>query len=88
VAKVYDHLDLMHGVEAFVNAYQGASVASLVKGFNDAGVPNNTTALIWSELMDFKSLMLTANADVVYFWMNFDVSQGPLVVETRRWRSA
>lgn len=24
VAKVYDHLDLMHGVEAFVNAYQGA----------------------------------------------------------------
>jgi hypothetical protein len=23
--KVYDNLDLMHGVEAFVNAYQGAS---------------------------------------------------------------
>ena len=26
-AKVYDNLDLMHGVEAFVNAYQGASLA-------------------------------------------------------------
>jgi hypothetical protein len=24
VQKVYDNLDLMHGVEAFVNAYQGA----------------------------------------------------------------
>src|SRR5208337_3957071 len=81
VEKVYDNLDLMHGVEAFVNAYQGASVASLLKGFNAAGVPNNT-AIIWSELMDSKSLFLTANADTVYFWVNLDLSQGPIVVET------
>ena len=33
VAKAYDYLDLMHGVEAFVNAYQGASVASIFKGW-------------------------------------------------------
>jgi hypothetical protein len=82
VAKVYDNLDLMHGVEAFVNAYQGASVASVFKGFNDNGVPNNTTALIWSEMMDSKSLFLTANADTVYYWINLDLSKGPLVVET------
>src|SRR5271165_6741363 len=81
VEKVYDNLDLMHGVESFVNAYQGASVASLFKGFNAAGVPNNT-ALIWSELMDSKSLFLTANADTVYFWVNLDLSKGPMVVET------
>src|SRR2546430_12424572 len=81
VAKVYDYLDLMRGVEASVNAYQGASVAALFKGFNDAGVPDNT-ALIWSELMDAKSLFLTANADTIYFWVNLNVSQGPLVVET------
>ena len=81
MAKVYDYLDLMHGVEAFVNAYQGASVAALFKGFNDAGVPDNT-ALIWSDLMDAKSLFLTANADTVYFWVNLNVTQGPLVVET------
>src|SRR5271166_1236158 len=81
VAKVYDNLDLMHGVEAFVNAYQGASTASLFKGFNAAGVPNNT-ALIWSELMDSKSLFLTANADTIYFWVNLDLSKGPMVVET------
>jgi hypothetical protein len=82
VAKVYDYLDLMHGVEAFVNAYQGASVAALAKGFEEVGVPMNTTALIWSDLMDAKSLMLTAQADTVYWWMNLDLSQGPLVVET------
>ena len=81
VAKVYDYLDLMHGVEAFVNAYQGASVAAIFKGFEEAGVPNNT-ALIFSELMDAKSLFLTANADTVYFWVNLDVTEGPIVVET------
>jgi hypothetical protein len=81
VSKVYDHLDLMHGVEAFVNAYQGASVAALFKGFNEAGVPDNT-ALIWSELMDAKSQFLTANADTIYFWVNLNVADGPLVFET------
>ena len=81
VAKAYDYLDLMHGVEAFVNAYQGASVAAIFKGMEDAGVPNNT-ALIFSELMDAKSLFLTANADTVYFWVNLDVTKGPIVVET------
>ena len=81
IAKAYDYLDLMHGIEAFVNAYQGASVASIFKGAQDAGVPNNT-ALIFSDLMDAKSLFLTANADTIYFWVNLDVTKGPIVVET------
>ena len=81
VAKVYDYLDLMRGVEAFVNAYGGASVASIFKGMEAAGIPNNT-ALIFSELMDAKSLFLTANADTVYFWVNLDATKGPIVVET------
>ena len=81
VAKAYDYLDLMHGVEAFMNAYQGVSVASIFKGIEDAGIPNNT-ALIFSELMDAKSLFLTANADTIYFWVNLDVTKGPIVVET------
>ena len=44
-------------------------------------MPDNT-ALIWSELMDAKSVFLTANADTVYFWVNLNVTQGPLVIET------
>src|SRR5271167_3555004 len=79
--KVYDNLDLMHGVEAFVNAYQGASTYAIWKGFNDAGIPDNSV-LIFSTLMDSKSLFLTANADTVYFWTIIDVSKGPMVVET------
>ena len=80
--KVYDHLDLMHGVEAFVNAYRGASAASTFKGINDAGCADNTNALIFSKLMDGKSLLMTYNADTVYFLANLNVTDGPLVVET------
>ena len=61
IAKVYGNLDLMHGVEAFVNAYQGASTSAILKGMNEAGIPNNE-AMIFLELMDSKSLFLTANA--------------------------
>lgn len=80
-AKAYDYLDRMHGVESFINAYRGASTMSIFKGMNEAGIPNNT-ALIFSELMDSKSLFLTANADVVYFWVNLEFPDGPLVIET------
>lgn len=31
--------------------------------------------------MDAKFLFLTANADTIYFWINLDLSNGPLVVE-------
>lgn len=72
---------MMHGVEAFVNAYQGASVAAIFKGCNDVGIPNNTS-LIFSDLMDAKSMFLTANADTIYFWANLDVTDGPIVLET------
>jgi hypothetical protein len=81
VEKVYDNLDFMHATEAFVNAFQGASTSALWKGFNDAGIPNNTV-LIFSELMDSKSLFLTANADTIYFWSILDVTKGPIMVET------
>ena len=41
VDKVYDYLDLMHAVEAYVNGYQGVSTYAIWKGFNDAGIPDN-----------------------------------------------
>jgi hypothetical protein len=81
VEMVYDNLDLMHGVEAFVNAFQGASTTAIWKGFNSAGIPVNSV-LIFSELMDGNSLFLTANADTIYYWSILDATEGPIVVET------
>ena len=38
--------------------------------------------MIWSTLMDSKSLFLTANADTVYYMGILDLSNGPLIFET------
>ncbi len=80
-AGLRDHLDYLHGVETFMNTIQGVSVFAIRKGFQDAGIADGDV-LIFSELMDSRSLFLTANADTVYFWSFHDLSQGPLVIET------
>ncbi len=80
VAKVYDNLDFTHAFEAFVNTLQGVSIHALHKGFLGAGVKDNEVQ-VFSELMDAKSLFLTANADTVYAWGVLDLTKGPMVLE-------
>jgi hypothetical protein len=81
VAKIYDNLDFAHAFDVFVNTFQGASTAAIRKGFLDIGVKDNEV-LVFSTLMDAKSLFLTANADTVYFVGIIDLSKGPMVFET------
>ena len=52
------------------------------QGIRDAGVKDNEGVLIFSGLMDSRSLFLTANADTVYFIANIDLTKGPMVIET------
>ena len=59
---------------------QGASAYAIRKGFHSIGAEDNTV-VIFSELMDSKSLFLTANADTVYFLAVVDLTKGPMVVE-------
>jgi hypothetical protein len=78
--KLYAYLDLTRGVESFLNGFSGVSMYAIRQGFRDAGV-NDGDVLIFSGLMDSKSLFLTANADTIYFWSYLDLANGPLVVE-------
>lgn len=78
--KIRDELDYLHGVEAFMNSIQGVSLYAMRKGFMDAGLKDNDV-LLWSRLMDSKSLFLTANADTVYYISFLDLSKGPLIFE-------
>jgi hypothetical protein len=80
--KLYDNLDFMRGVEAFLNAMPGASVESLHMGFASQGATDNQTVLIMENLMDSKSLFLTANTESIYNLMWVDTKAGPLVIET------
>ncbi len=79
--KIRDELDYLHGVEAFMNSIHGVSIYAIRKGLADVGIKDGDF-IIYSKLMDSRSLFLTANADTVYFWGNLDLSKGPLVVET------
>jgi hypothetical protein len=79
--KLRDHLDYVHGLDTFMNTIQGVSTYALRKGFLEAGVMDGDV-LIFSELMDSRSLFLTANADTVYYISFLDLSTGPVVMET------
>jgi hypothetical protein len=81
VEKVYDNLDFMNGVNAFLTALGGPSTEAIRVGFASQGADNNQTVLIMENLMDSKSLFLT-NTESVYNLMWVDTKAGPVVIET------
>lgn len=78
--KVYEHLDFSHAVRAFSDTLQGVSIHAIRKGLKDIGVKDNEV-IVFSDLMDARSLFLTANADTVYIIGGLDLTKGPMVVE-------
>lgn len=80
-AALYDNLDRTFAFRAFMDNLRGVSIHALRKGMQDLGMKPNEV-LIFSQLMDAKSLFLTANADTVYVMGYLDLSKGPVVIET------
>ena len=78
--RVRDTLDFTRALNVYNNSFRGASAYALGKGFQSIGAEDNTI-VIFQDLMDAKSLFLTANADTVYFLGVLNLSKGPLVVE-------
>jgi hypothetical protein len=79
--KLYEYLNFMHGVEAFLYTVPGASVHALGRGIKSQG-GDNQTVLIFEQLMDSRSLFLTANTESIYNAMWLDLKDGPLVIES------
>jgi hypothetical protein len=79
--KVYDNLDFTFALRAFMDNMRGVSIHALRKGMQSIGVKDNEV-LVFSKLMDARSLFLTANADTIYVMGSLDLSKGPVVVET------
>ena len=81
--NVYDYLDRMRGVDAFMKGIPGASVRGLIVGLKEAGVDDYNKVGITKTLLDSKSLLLTANTSTIYITPYLDVKEnGPLVMET------
>jgi hypothetical protein len=78
--KVFDNLDFMHAVRAFTDTLQGVSIQAVRKGLQSVGVKDHEV-IVFSNLMDSKSLFLTANADTIYIIGSFDLTKGPVVIE-------
>jgi hypothetical protein len=81
-ALVYDNLDFLRGVEAFLNGVPAASVEALRRGAADLGAKECHQAIVFDDLMDSNPLWLTGNTDTVYCTFFLDLKRdGPTVVE-------
>jgi hypothetical protein len=80
VEKLYDNLDFQRAVQAYLLALPPVSQAANRKGILELG-PANTTVPIFEQLMDSRSVFLTANDNTVYSWLWVDLRNGPLVLE-------
>ena len=81
IQKVYDNLDFVRGVEAFLLGMPAASIQAMRRGYIEAGFPPNQGFGISESLADARSLFLTPNTVVVYCWGNIDVKDGPMVLQ-------
>lgn len=77
---IYYKVDRQRAVDAFINGYPAVSLQALRQGFVQAGVDDNDV-LVFSKLMDSKSIFLTANDDTYYFWSFINLARGPMVVD-------
>ncbi|MGH6761333.1 MAG: DUF1254 domain-containing protein [Phyllobacterium sp.] len=78
---LYDQLDFTYAYRAFMDTMRGVSIRALRRGMEDMGVKKNEV-MVFTELMDAKSLFLTPNADTIYVMGWLDLSEGPVVVES------
>jgi hypothetical protein len=78
--KIYDNLDFQRAVQAYLLALPVVNQAANRGGILAMG-PANTTVPIWEQLVDSRTVELTANDNTPYTWFWIDLRNGSLVVE-------
>lgn len=78
---VYDNLDFLRGVQAFLRGMSATSVRAACNGLDSIGVKANRGFGITEGLMDARSLFLTPNTTTVYVFGCLDLTDGPMVME-------
>ena len=80
--KVYDYLDTLRGVDAFLKGIPGASLYALIHGAHSIGAVDAHQVMIFDKLLDSKPLFLTGNTSTMYVVPDLDLERdGPTVVE-------
>jgi hypothetical protein len=78
--KIFDNLDFQRGVQAYLLALPPVNQAANRNAIRTLG-PVNQTVPIFEQLVDSRSIFLTANDNTVYSWTWLDLGKGPLVLE-------
>lgn len=80
VDKAYDFLTVSRGVQAFLNGMPAASIYAMLEGLKSAGLKPGDIAT-FENLMDARTLFLTANSSTPYILGEIDLKNEPVVVE-------
>ena len=78
--KVYDNLDASRALQAYLLALPIVNQVGMRATLQAFG-PVNQTDVIWENLVDSKTVELTANDNTIYSFIWLDTKKGPLVVE-------
>jgi hypothetical protein len=81
VDATYDNLDFQRGVRAFLDTLPIASLYAMREGMKGVGLVDGAVG-IFENLMDSKTLFLTANTESIYAATWLDLREGPVVVES------
>lgn len=80
VRKVYDNLDLIRGVDVFLNTMSAASTLANIEGLKSVGC-DMFAAVIHENRVDARTLLLTPNTQTATLWAFLNLTDGPVVVE-------
>ena len=80
VEKIYDNLDRSRALQAYLMAIPIVNQAGMRDSLRKFG-PDNQTDVIWENLVDPRTVELTANDNTIYNFIWIDTKKGPLVVE-------
>ena len=80
VNKTYDFLTVSRGVQAFLKGMPATSIYAMLEGLKEAGVKPGDIAT-FENLMDARTLFLTANSSTPYIFGEIDLKDGPIVLE-------
>jgi hypothetical protein len=78
--KIYDNLDFQRAVQAYLLGLPPVNQLANRRAILQMG-PENATVPIWENLVDCRTVELTANDNTPYTWFWLDLKKGPLVLE-------
>ena len=80
---VYDYVDRMRGVQAFIDNQGAASMYGCLRGYASLGAMKANQPVIHERPMDADAIYLVANSQTVYVFLFLDLkTDGPTVLES------